>query len=410
MSCGFWMRLNGVWVALPGVQAGVPREAERPSSSFTSVGGVRHSQAARRAARSWTLDFGQAGPEAVTALAVAAQGDGGDVMLWDESIARQNLLDPVPLTARPGYPVVMCGTTPLRSLTAGPGATPTMTKDVELKANLSIHSMDGSGMYDFLGLAPDSIDALLKIDIPPTPAGMDLIGADLLLTSVFGFDGTITAHVASNAWTENTDADYWNTIPAGAALGSAPAAARTVVPLGDLSAYVGTDLSLRLAQTGGTSGSTFRGRYMTDPPIVRLKYTVLAQDRVFEQHLRPGDYTIGFWTDAPEGAEFGQASGVFGDTPGPLVIPEGTGTGWRYVGVSFSLPSSLDLRMTIWDSTNYLLAGGMISTINHPDVYMAAQKTPVHAHVEDPTLVLDRLFAGEQGVGQRTVTIREVGV
>lgn len=415
MSCGFWLRLNGQWVALDGVQAGVGRESERPSSSGTSVGGVRHWQSARRAARSWDLDFGMAGPEAVTALAIAAQGDGGDVMLWDESIARQNLLDPIPLAARPGYPVVMCGSMPLVSLTAGPSAA-TKTDTVPLKAHVRIQADHVFNIHDFLVLSPGEVDALVKVMIPPTPAGMDLVSAELLLTAVGDVDGTINAHAFTNAWIEQTDIADTYDIPAGVLLGSAPAASTTVVPLGDVTAYVGTDLSVRLSQTGGT-GSMFNSRFVVNPPMVRLTYAVLAKDRTFDQHLRPGTYILSAWTDAEPGTQIGTLTTLWGGVlaTGPLTITAGTltdpSTGWRYVAIELpEMENPIDVSVALFDSADYLLAGAMLSTLDHPGVYMSAQKTPVRVRVEDPKLTLDRLLPGEQGIGQRSVTLSEVGV
>ena len=409
MTCGYWLRLSGQWVPLEGVQAGVGYGIERPSSATTTVGGVRRIQSARRATRDWTLDFGQATPDAVTALKIAASGDATDVQLWDESIARENLLDPLPLAARPGYPVIDCGGMPLVSLTAGEEAAHT-SAEVALKAQATLREGDGSLVWDWLTLSPGEMEALVKVTVPPTPAGMDLVAAELVLSGGEANGGTVRAHAASNAWAEAGGAPYWSTVPAGALLGSAPAAPVTTIPLGDVSAHVGTDLSLRLSLEGGTSVLFFEGRYFPDAPVVRLTYAVLAEDRVFDQHLRPGSYTLACWTDAPEGTEFGKLTVDVGGGPVDLPLSATAGTGLRYIAAPVTVPAMVDVTFTIWDSPDYVLGGLMLSTVAHPDVYMHPGKTPVRVSVDDPSLTLDMLLPGQQGLGQRGVVMREVGI
>lgn len=410
MSCGYWLRLNGTWVALPGVQKDVPRNSERASSSITSIEGVRHSQSARRVNRSWTLDFGHAGPEAVTALAVAAQGDGIDVMLWDESIARQNLLDPVPLVARPGYPVVMCGVMPLVSLTAGPLAAEA-AQNVPLKANLTIWSGGESKTLE----AGDGLDLLVKASIPRTEEGLALVGADLILT------GTGTAamdvHAASNAWIEPADtfgnAGYFTSVPAGDLLGSAgPVDGVWTIPLPAPTTFEGSDMSLRIVGDDVAVNVLNSRNAASGVPVLRLTYAVLAEDRTFSQRLRPGTYTLAAWTDAPAGTQIGTLTLLWAGAPatGPINIPAGSGTGWRYVAIDLPpLADPLDVDVVLFDSTDYLLAGVMLSSLPTPGVYMAPQKTPVSVRVQDPTFVLNMLLGGQQGQGPRTATLEEVG-
>lgn len=410
MSCGYWLKLNGSWVALPGVQKNVPRNSERASSSIMSIEGVRHSQSARRVNRSWTLDFGHAGPEAVTALAVAAQGDGIDVMLWDESIARENMLDPVPLAARPGYPVVMCGVMPLVSLTAGPGSV-VATESVPLRANVWFDDEGATYPGVTVGGAGQA-ESLVKVSVPVTPAGLTLSGATLVLRRRGGGSGTITARTAANSWVETTGTtDYRDDVPGGAVRGSAASDGVTEISLSGVDAYEGADMSLRLSQD--VDFSTFYDRTDTvGAPMLRLTYAVLAEDRSFSQHLRPGTYTLACWTDAPVGTQIGTLTLLWEGAPVtlPLNIADGTGTGWRYIGIDLPpLADPLDIDVVLFDSTDYLLAGVMLSSLAQPGVYMAPQKTPVHVRVQDPTFVLDMLLPGQQGQGPRTATLEEVG-
>lgn len=408
MACGFWLRVNGVWTPLEGVQKQVGREVERPSSSWTSVGGVRHIQYARRAARSWNLDLGHAGPEAVAALAMAAQGDAGDVWLWDESSARANMVDPVALAARPGYPVTDCGGMPVVSLTQGPSA-PTTTVDVPLKANMAIQPSGASGPG--LTVEAGAVESLVKVSVPDTPPSLTLASATLMLRETTGNGGTLAAYATTNAWVETEGAtDYWTSVPAGASRGSAAITAATPVALSDVAAFAGTDMSLRLVKTSGPGSSMFWSRTRgSNPPVLRLTYTLLAAERSFTQLLRPGDYWISLWSDATAGTAFGNMRVDLGSGPIDAPLLATAGTGWRFMSAPFSLPNPVEVECTVYDSSAYLLAGLMLSNLDHPGVYLPPEKTPVRVRVDDPTLVLDWLYTSQQGQGPRTVTIREVG-
>lgn len=409
MTCGYWLRLNGIWSPIEGVQAGVGVESERGSSSFTSVGGVRHMQASRRRARTWQVSLGQAGPESVAALMVAAQGDGGDVMLWDESAARANLLDPVATRGREGYPVVDCGGIGLVSLTRGPsgGSGPTVTRDVLVKANVSIRA-DLATDSGELGATTET-HGLVKVSVPTTPSGLDLASAALVLTSEQPPEaGTVIAKAATNAWAEmNGESSYWTSVAGGATVGSAEAAPVTSIPLSGVSAFAGTDMSLRLSRTSGASWffprSAPRGY-----PVLRLTYTRVAEDTIIRQYLRAGSYFLSMQTDAAPGTTIGTiASGA----SVPIVIPANSGTGLRWVTIDLSAVTSTadrEYTITLTDSAAYVLAGLMLSNVA-PTSYLPPSKTPARVHAQDPTLTLDSLYAGEYGVGERAVTISEVG-
>ena len=408
MSCGFFLRMHGLWVDLPGVKAGVQRATERASSSWSSVGGVRHTQSVRRATRSWPLDFGHAGPEAVAAVAVAAQGDGGETWLWDESSARANLLDPLAVRGRDSYPVVVCGTTPLRSLTAGSVIT-RKTETVALKANRTIRAT-GVDSIRPLVLAPDAAEVLVKVAVPPTPDGWQFLKAELVLTSNGQAvpSGAITAHTAPNSWAEGSGpSDYWTSVPAGPAVGYAPAGAP--IELAGVAGFEGADMSLRLRQAGGAGSFYIDRSAYTNPAELRITYSSVGADRVFTQHLRRGAYTFGCWTSATAGTTVGKIAFDTGAGPAEIALTAPEGTGWRHMTYTFPVVDPLDVTFTIYDTASYLLGGLMLSTIPHPGVYLPGEKTPVRVRVEDPTLVLDMLLTGEHGRGPRTVNISEVG-
>lgn len=403
-DCGFWLRLNGEWVPLPGVQAGVQVAAERRTDGFVSVGGVQHLVSARRAPRSWQLDLGHAGPEAVAALAVAAQGDGGDVWLWDESAARENLLDPIAARGVDAYLVVDCGGLPLMSLTQG-SAGPPVTRDVALKANVVIFS-GGEARGLELG---DGMDALVKVSVPPTPSGQTLLGAELVLTAAgSGGSSDVDAYAASNAWVEpvaHSNAGYWWSVPAGSLVGSAsPVSGVWSIPLTGVDSFAGADMSLRLVGDALLVDRFVDRAAASNVPVLRLTYESSASEsrEIVLPPLRPGEYTLSGWTDADPDTVLGEldpgSSWVAGSTPE-------LGT-MRRVSQDFTLSGPVTL--TLPDSDEYLLAGVGLATLDH-DTYMPGRKTPTRVKVEDPTLTLDMLYSGEQGRGPRSVTIREVG-
>lgn len=417
MSSGFRLRVNGQWVDLEGVQAGVQIVSERGGDEFSTPGGVRHGQQARRAARTWNINLvEQASPEMVAALMVAAQGDGGDVMLWDEQAARANMLDPVAIAPRPEYPSVNCGGLALRSLTRGPSGGASF-EDLQLKANVAIGS-DGMA-WDWPGVAVGTQDALVKVSVPPTPAGLTLTSADLILTpSAFSGAGTITAKLASNAWVETGSgypsgppAGYWTSIPGGTTVGSGPLAAVTTIPLAGVAGFAGSDMSLRLSIAGsGSPSATFTPRvFASGYPILRLNYGATAYPRTFKQHV-PADVAqiVSFWTSAADGTVIGTRTIPAGTTTN-VTIPATGASGLRKVSITIPAPGTdYDSVWTINDSTTYVLAGLGFSTLAH-DHYAAPDKTPVRVMVQDLSLSLDSVYPGEQGKGARSATIKEVG-
>ena len=427
MNSGAALRVNGVWCPIDGIQSGLQAQAERPGSEFSSLGGVRHAQSARRAPRTWSVDLGHAGPESVALLATAAAGDGGDVWLWDEAAARANLLDPLAVRGRDGYPTVMCGSVPLRSLTIGPGSGGSgggPVVDVPAAANVILLNEPPESTNTSPGVAMEAgyAETLIRFNVPPTPAGLGLFSAHLVLSADVAGDG-IDAHVAASSWVESTAAtDYWSSVPAGALLGSASwAAGQWVIDLGDLTAFEGGPLSMRLAVDSATAYPTDRAA-AAGFPVLRMTYSLLAEDRLIDQHLRAGSYLMSAWTDAPGGTVVGSWSisvggvtyaadiRVDGTNPGAmrwaklLLAADAAGTDWS--GTVFG---DLDVTFTVFDSDDYLLAGLMVSTLEHPDVYLHPHKTPVRVKVDDPTVTLDSLWEGEQGRGPRSVTIGEVG-
>lgn len=411
MSCGFWLRINGVWTPLDGVQSGVGLQSDRATSEVVSVGGVRHVTYAPRAPRTWSLDLGaQADPSSVAALMVAASGDGGDVWLWDESAARANTLDPLAVRGCDGYPVVDCGGLALRSLTAGPSSLPDSgVVEVPAAANMTV-AADGFAFFGF-GLTAGFAEGLIRFMVPPTPVGRTLVSAELVLTGPAA-DG-IDAHLTHSGWVETYSFDiespYWTSAPAGVLLGSASwVDGGWTVPLGGISAHEGTALSMRLSVDSGEAYP--QNRSTSSPPVLRLTYELLAEDRTVSQHIKADtDVWVTFWSDAPANTVLGTV--MWGDTP--TTLRAGSGSGMRrHVRPFVGTGNDLDWVATITDSDDYLLAGLGMTTLDptgSTPVYLPGHKAVCRVRVDDPTLTLDSLYPGEQGNGQRAVTIREVG-
>lgn len=89
-SSPFYLRLAGTWVHLEGVNIGVPIATDRPSSTFTSLGGHRYHQRAPLARRTWSVSLSSATPAGIAALSAATELD--EVWLMDETVA--NMLPP----------------------------------------------------------------------------------------------------------------------------------------------------------------------------------------------------------------------------------------------------------------------------------------------------------------------------
>ena len=134
MNAPYYLLIGGTWVRINGVQRGVSKKSDRPSSQTVSLGGVRRRQQAKRAPRTWSLTFAYKSPEVVQWLAVAAQGLVGDVYLYDTSAAQINMLDPLDTVgADPNQPTVAVNTVQLRTFAAG------YTLSMKLRAGIQYH-------------------------------------------------------------------------------------------------------------------------------------------------------------------------------------------------------------------------------------------------------------------------------
>ena len=134
MNAPYYLLIGGTWVRINGVQRGVSRKSDRPSSQTISLDGVRRRQQAKRSPRTWSLTFAYKSPEVVQWLAVAASGVAGDVYLYDTSAAQINMLDPLDTVgADPTQPTVAVNTVQLRTFAAG------YTLTTRVRAGIAYH-------------------------------------------------------------------------------------------------------------------------------------------------------------------------------------------------------------------------------------------------------------------------------
>lgn len=403
MTCGFRLRVNESWVDLEDVQSGVQVQSDRSGSEFTSVGGVRHVQYAPKRARSWNLDFGHAGPESVRALVLAAGGQSGDVWLFDEAAARQNLMPDSAIGDARNQIVIVDGL-PVRSITSG-SPPPSAPVRIDAGSGAGVTSTDAVTQAVNVGA---SADGLLRFWLPDNPAGWSITSASLVFEAAGVTSGGIEVFSTSNGWATPADpagltaAGLWAATRGGVSLGTATVSAdgTSTVSLSGVNAFAGLALSVRVARSSGSSAVL-----RVDDARLMLTYsrTGLTTDKVFEFRLPPVPITMAAWSDYAGGANWGYLS-IDGGPEAGLGMPAGSGLR----RVSVTLPATEGVcRLRIPDSAG-VIAGACISTVDHGG-YFPPQNACVKVAVDDPSLVLDQLFAGEHGRGPRSVTLREVG-
>lgn len=130
----YFLRVGGVWLELPELQAEMEISVSRPSSATESVGGVVRTQVASRSSRVWPFRFTQDSASVVRYLTLAAQGLVGDVFLYDAAAAQVNMLDPRDCIGRDALqPTIPVDLIPLRTFAAG------YTLAMKLRAGVQYH-------------------------------------------------------------------------------------------------------------------------------------------------------------------------------------------------------------------------------------------------------------------------------
>lgn len=403
-DCGFMLRVNGSWLPLPGVQAGVPVTANRSRSSLVTVGGFNHEYASRRAPREWSLDFSHATPEAVRLLALAANGQAGDVMLLDVSAARANMLDPLQAVGPDGYPLVDCDGVPVRSLTWDVPAY--RADEIASSANLAIYAPDGK--TNGLRFRSADREALIKFSVPPTPVDHTLTSATMRLVRSFGASPALTAHSTTNNWNET--GTTWDTAPAaGSAAGSAALVDNMWnIPLSDVGSFVGAEVSYRLRSNSATHTEAVpRYDLSTEQrPRLVLTYLVTVPNRNFAALVRAEQlYTLSAFTSAAAGAVVATITHPSGSLN--LVAPSGTGD--RRAVATFTPAADGAVAGIVSGALTSRVSGLRLTEGASLGGWLPGQKTPVKVAVSDPEQTLNYLLAGEQGRSDYRVTLREVG-
>lgn len=399
---GFWLRVNGQWMPLHGVQSGVQISPKRNRSTLQVVGGLNYEYQSRRAAREWSLDFSHATPESLRLLALAANDQAGDVMLLDASAARANMLDPLMCVGVDANPLLDCDGLPLRSIVSK--STTTEVVSVPLSANAVILASSPNAAASYINLqSSPAIESLVKVNIPTDPAGREFVSARLSLTRLYTpVNATITARAASNSWVEGVT---WNTAPAGgASVGSgSPTNGRYSIAISGVDAYRGAAMSLRLT----SNSPSFvvidpRTSTLSSRPRLEITYSVTVTPQPFSAAVRAGQpYTLTAYTDATAGTPV--LTYNLGGSDVVVNAPFGAGT--RLLVASFTPSADVTLVGAVSAS-----AAALRLTEGEPmGAWVPGHKTPVKVAVSDPEQVLNYVLDGQQGRSNYSVAIREVG-
>lgn len=420
MTAGFWLRVNSKWMPLEGVQAGVGIATDRPASDFTSLGGRRYVSRAKRGPREWSLDFSHATPEAVRLLALAAQGQAGDVMLLDLSATRENMLDPlVCVGSDSAYPLIDCSDLPLRSVS--PGSAVTETKEVRLSTivTLDASTPDAAGSKTTFSLrSSPAIEAILKVEVPADPTGRTLTGASLVVAQqgASPSSATVNAYAMSNAWVPSKFGPTWNNAPsAGSLVGTVTGplvdSDQRIIPLSGVTAFRGSTMSLRLRTTSTTRMSLYPldfNPYWPDYvyPRLVLTYDVAAASSAFTHRVRGNiAHRLSAYTDVASGA----AAFSYDAGAGATVVNAPTGSGPRPVIVDFTPPTDGVLTVSVPSATAGKVSGFRLTEGAPLGPWVPGQKTPCRVSIPDPEQTLNYLLNGQQGRSDYRVTLREVG-
>lgn len=406
-TAAFWLRVHGAWVPLEGVKV-AKRVTERPMSEFVSTGGHRYTQRAKRAPRVWDLELKLATPEAIAWLALAANGDAGDVMLLDVGAARSNMLDPLHAVGRDPLFPIMSGVDggALRSLTVTSSTTKTV--DVPAVANAAINETGD----DLRGLVlyQNQTESLIKFSVPDIQG--TFVSANLIMTKDSGAEASVTAREAHNGWSEPDGIDIggnrWDAVPYGTALASAAfSGSGWSISLPTVADYLGALMSLRLRSTTA-SETVIRDRFATEgAPFLRIVYGIDPVDHEFTHVVRGGvEHTLTWWTDKAATTVLGTYS-VNGGSAVNIVAPAGSGV--RRGSATFTPAADGTVTVFIDGDVDGLVSGLGLTEGAAPDMFLPGGDTPCRVAVMDPTHELVLLRSGALPVGVHTVQLREVG-
>lgn len=412
MTAGFWVRTNEAWLPLDGVQAGVPVRSDRQVSELKVLGGRRYVSRSKRAAREWSLDLTNATPEAIRLLALAANGQAGEVMMLDVSAARANMLDPLETVGPVDYPLLDCGGLPLRSLSVGGP----LTKVVEVAASANV-TLNSTGTKNISVGISATMQPLVRFGIPAF-VGATLTSAQLLLARIpFGPSMTVDVRQSANDWIEDrvpVPAATWATAPAvGASMGSgADTANEYSISLAGVAAYMGSALSVRLRRLSGSSESYMYARDTLGGPRLRLTYALPAPTNpTFSATMRGGQaYTLTGFTDAASGAQI--LTYTYRTLGGLLLsaaVNAPAGTGPRPFTGGFTPAADTIFAGVVTASTAGKVAGLRLVEGAATGVWVPGQKTPCRVSVVDPEQTLNFLLDGQQGRSDYRITVKEVG-
>lgn len=125
----FFLRVNGVWLQVEGVEPTVSTDASRPRSTFTSLEGNRYEQRGSKVRRSWSVSIPWAAAPNIGSLVAAAESS---AEVWFTSSAALNLL-PSASCFGATLPAIDCGGVPLGRITVGATSTARVRAGVPLR-------------------------------------------------------------------------------------------------------------------------------------------------------------------------------------------------------------------------------------------------------------------------------------
>lgn len=389
----FWLNLGGQWVHLEGVSPGWSRSPSRPSSEFTSVGGHRHIQVARRVSREWSLNFQYATPEALAALQMAAE-EPGPVLLYDETAAAANMLDPRDAAGvRQELPWLDCDGVPLRSLVDATSEPSDFTIDLVPTENITVDYLRNymPSMGGFLNLSANYYHSALKFEVPSDLPPTHSASAELILRHNSPINNSLRIFRAVTDWVEGT-----GTVPAGVPWYEWPE--HNPIPFEEVD-FPGAPAEIRIPLPSG-EGSAGTRSYLLDTddyshiigiydrhsyfaPIMRMSMTVYGRAHSFRQQVIPGrPYTLSFYTDAPAGTTVLTLDNVpyvseapVPGTPHRQYIHFTAAPDQTSIGVA-ALPGDWSGN---WRTSGLQLTSGHTSSIR----WMAGQRTPSLVSVTD---------------------------
>ncbi|GAA2242501.1 hypothetical protein GCM10010401_14270 [Rarobacter faecitabidus] len=399
----FYIGPLGGLVAVEGVQPEVPITPSRGVEETQMDDGSLMIRDTPFAPRRWSLQLRPWMPAREARVLQAAAGRLlGDVWLFDDSLARENMvhLHQVAGSDVDGFGRVDCHGLWLRSFVPGANSSRSVTREARYA------TVDSQAPYQ-VGPNLCRIDAtsslLARIALPFLPAGAAFLDASLkLLPSISGALTGGTVRRTGAGW--SPDLVAFNNAPdlAGAPIGSLPATfgnAEITIPISLDVTDFGTDVNLALTATSG-------GLHSNYGPVLVVNYTLAEGEDAVRQVLVRGarPVNVSVFTDAGPAAVVGSVAG-----PG-VAAPLTAGADGR-AEVTVTPSSDGVLVVTLAGGAQPGLVSGLqvVEGFEPPDLFVPGRGAWARVHVSDPGQVLQIAEAGRDALSDWTVEFVEIG-